>query len=139
MTPQAFADRAVGLPWVRWRSDWRACDCFGLVVLYFREVLAVDLGAVPMVEIADGFAAASSSWQPCDPEPGCTAWMAWRNGSPEHCGVLLAGDLMLHADGRSDRAGSVRATRRSVMERLYPDIRYFKPAPKNGTPPCSPS
>jgi hypothetical protein len=56
MTPDEFVNRAVGLPWARWRNDWLACDCFGLVVLWMSEVQGVDVGAVPKMDLADGVA-----------------------------------------------------------------------------------
>lgn len=125
MTADEFARRAVGLPWVRWRSDWQALDCFGLLVLYFREVIGVDLGPVPQTDIAAGFHAARG-WAECGPEPGVTAFMAWRDGAPTHCGMLLPGGLLLHAEGSPEAGGSVRATRLAAMQRLYKDIRFYR-------------
>lgn len=128
MTADEFAARAVGLPWVRWRSDWQACDCYGLVLLYWREVLGLELGAVPRTSISDGFhGGAGSAWAECGPEPGASAWMAWRDGAPTHCGVLLLGGQLLHAQEGPEGAGSVRITRLAAMHRLHPDIRFYKP------------
>lgn len=132
MTPAEFAARAVGLPWARWRSDWAACDCFGLITLYHREVLGLDLGDVPQTDIAAGFNAAQG-WQECSPETGATCFMAWRAGAPTHCGVLLPGAMVLHAEGSQDHPGSVRVTRLAAMRRAYGEIRFYRYAP------CSPS
>lgn len=126
MTATEFAQRAVGLPWVRWASSWQACDCYGLVLLFWRHVLGIDLGAVPHTDIATGFAEASG-WRQCDAEPGATAFMAWRDGLPRHCGVVLTGNLVLHAEGSEEAGGSVRATRLTAMRRLYPDLRFYRP------------
>lgn len=128
MTPHGFAARAVGVPWVRWRSEWSGMDCFGLVVLYHRHVLGVELGDVPQTDIQSGFAAAQG-WAECGPEPGVTAFMAWRDGAPEHCGMLIPGGLLLHAQGSPERGGSVHATRLPAMARLYPDLRFYRRAP----------
>lgn len=126
LTPEAFAARAVGVPWVRWRSDWQAMDCFGLVILYFREVLGVELGAVPQTDIAAGFAAAQG-WQECGPEPGATAWMAWRDGAPTHCGILLRGGDVIHCEGTVEKPGSVRVSRLAAVLRLYAgDVRFYR-------------
>lgn len=128
MTPDAFLSRALalpGLPWARWRSDWQAADCYGLVVLWHREVLGIELGAVPQTDIADGFAAASG-WQPCEPVPGATAWMAWRGGAPAHCGILAQPGMVLHSEGDVGRPGLARLTRLSVMQRMYSDLRFFR-------------
>lgn len=135
MTPQEFAERSVGLPWRRWRSDWAAMDCYGLCVLYHRCVLGVDLGAVPQAEIADGFAAEAARWQQCEPEPGATAFMAWSNGAPTHCGMLIPGGMLLHAqEGRPvPEHGSVRLTRLAAMRRGVPDLRFYRYAGTAGT------
>jgi len=128
LSPSEFAARAVGIPWVRWRSDWAAADCFGLIVLYFREVLGVDLGAVPHTDIASGFAGAAG-WHECEPEAGATCWMAWRDGAPTHCGVLLTADTVLHSEGSDTVPGSVRVSRLAAVRRMYGEIRFYRYAP----------
>ena len=130
MTADDFAARCMalpGLPWVRWRSDWQACDCYGLIVLYFREVLGIDLGPVPQTDIASGFALASG-WAECGPEPGVSCFMAFRAGAASHCGVLLPGGRLLHSqEGHPDPStGGVRITRLEVMTRVYPDLRFYR-------------
>lgn len=130
MTPEEFAQRCMalpGLPWKRWRSDWQACDCFGLVVLYHREVLGVELGPVPQTDIATGFAAARG-WLECGPEPGTTAFMAWRDGAPTHCGMLIDGGRLLHAQEGYPipEHGSTRITRLAAMQRGVPDLRFYR-------------
>lgn len=126
MTPEEFAARSVGLPWVRWRGDWQACDCYGLITLYFREVLGVDLGPVPQTDIETGFLAARG-WLECGPEPGATAWMAWRDGAPTHCGILLPGGRVLHSEGSPDRPGSVRVSSLPAVVRVYGgDVRFYR-------------
>jgi cell wall-associated NlpC family hydrolase len=51
--------------------------------------------------------------------------MAFSDGAPEHCGVLLGGGMLLHSEGSQDRGGSVRLTRLAAMSRLYSDIRFY--------------
>lgn len=131
MTAAEFAQRAMqapGIPWVRWRSDWAACDCFGLVVLFYRVVHGLELGPVPQTDIASGFAAARG-WRECEAAPGASAWMAFDAGTPprpRHCGVVLDALHLLHSEGQ-EGGGGVRITRLAVMRRLYPDTRFFRP------------
>lgn len=127
MTPEEFVRRAVGIPWVRWRSDWFACDCYGLVLLWMREVRGVNLGTVPQTDIVTGFDQ-SQGWVECGPDPGATAFMAWRNGAPTHCGVLSMRGQVLHAQEGHPIAehGSVRTTRLEVMVRATPDLRFYR-------------
>jgi cell wall-associated NlpC family hydrolase len=126
VTPTEFVARAVGLPWARWRADWQAMDCYGLIVLWHREVLGVELGGVPQTNIAAGFGA-STGWEELPgPAAGATCWMAWRAGSPTHCGVVLAGGYVLHSEGRVDRPGNVRRTRIRALAQVYGQIRYYR-------------
>jgi cell wall-associated NlpC family hydrolase len=125
MTQTEFINRAVGLPWVRWRSDWAACDCFGLIVLYFREVLGIDLGQVPQTDIASGFAS-MPGWSECGPDAGATCFMAWSDGAPTHCGILLSPSQVLHSEGDRKNGGSVRVSRISAMTRIYGDLHFYK-------------
>lgn len=134
MTPDEFVRRAVGLPWVRWRCDWFAADCFGLIVLWFREVLHVELGQVPQTDIADGFAHASG-WTECEAEPFATAWMAWRDGAPRHCGILLPGGRVLHSEGSENHPGNVRVSRLSSVAKIHGDLKFYR----YEAPTCSPS
>lgn len=128
MAPGAFAARAVGTPWRRWHSSWEGMDCFGLIVLYFREVLGVDLGLVPQTQIAEGFSRARG-WVECGPEAGVTCWMAWRDGAPTHCGVLLDARRVLHSEGSADYPGSVRVSRLAAVARVYGEIRFYRYTP----------
>lgn len=128
MTPAEFASRMVGVPWVKWRADFDAVDCFGCVVLYFREVLGIDLGDVPHTDIASGFTQAKG-WQECEAQAGATCFMAWRDGSPTHCGLLLDAQRVLHAEGSEEHPGSVRVTRISAMERVYGTLKFYRYAP----------
>ncbi|CAN5718317.1 hypothetical protein BH10PSE18_BH10PSE18_08410 [soil metagenome] len=128
LTPEEFVSRAVGIPWVRWRSDWTAVDCFGVVTLYYRTVLGIELGPVPGTDIAQGFHA-SQGWSECSAEPGATCFMAWDDGAPTHCGVLLTTTDVLHADGSVEHPGSVRVTRLRAMQQIHQDIRFYRYAP----------
>lgn len=128
MTPQEFALRAVGIPWRKWRADWQSCDCFGLIVLWYRHVLGLELGEVPQTDIAAGFALAAG-WQRCDPAPGVTCWMAWRGDAPTHCGVLFSASEVLHAEGSDEHPGSVRLSRLRAVAQVYGEIRFYRYAP----------
>lgn len=128
MTPAEFAGRMVGVPWKKWHATWYSADCFGLIVLYFREVLGIDLGPVPQTDIAAGFAQARG-WIECGPEAGATCWMAWHDGAPTHCGILLDTRRVLHSEGSDDHPGSVRVSRISAVVRVYGALRFYRYQP----------
>lgn len=126
MTADEFASRMIGVPWRRWAADFDAVDCFGLVVLYWREVLGIDIGEVPHMEIAAGFSVVSG-WRETYAKPGACGFMTWASGAPTHCGILLPGDRLLHAQAGSPvpESGSVRLTRLAAVRRVCPDIRFY--------------
>lgn len=127
-TQSEFISRAVGIPWVKWQSSWNACDCFGLIVLYFREVLGIELGGVPQMGIAAGFERAQG-WFECSQQDGAACFMAWRNGSPTHCGVIVSGGMVLHSEGSEDHPGSVRLSRLIAVQRVYGDVKFYRHTP----------
>lgn len=131
MTPDQFAAACMAMPamrWVRWAADWqrREADCWGLVTLYFRLVRGVDLGPVPKTDIEAGYWAAQAHWPECEPEAGSAVFMAWAGGRPRHCGILLPGGMLLHAEGDEERGGAVRITRLAAMRRVYSDLRFHR-------------
>lgn len=131
MTPDQFICKAMaapGIPWRKWCSGWDFCDCFGLIVLWFREVLGIELGAVPQTDIASGFAVARG-WVECGAEAGATAWMAWHDASPTHCGVVLPGGRLLHCEGSASHPGSVRVSRLAAVARVYGELRFYRYTP----------
>lgn len=126
MRPDEFIERAIGVPWARWRSDWKAMDCFGLIVLWHREVRGIDLGDVPQTDIVSGFNDADG-WTECEIAiPHSTAFMSFLDGAPRHCGIVLTGGKLLHSEGGIDRAGSVRVSRLEAIEKVYGAVKYFR-------------
>jgi hypothetical protein len=113
ITSEEFVSRAVGLPWVLWRSD---------------EVLGIDLGPVPQVDIAAGFENAPG-WVEAGPEANATAWMAWHGGRPRHCGVVLPGGMLLHSEGSEDHPGSARVSRLAAVARIHGQIKFYRYVP----------
>lgn len=122
MTPAEFVEKAVGLPWVKWRSDFDGLDCFGLAVLYHREVLGIELGAVPQLEIADGFARATG-WREC--ESG-VLFMAFKGEQAVHCGIILPWGDVIHSEGSDDQAGNVRVSPLRTIRRMYGPLRRLE-------------
>ena len=128
LTPQEFTARAVGLPWERWRSDWQACDCWGLLSMACREVLGFEIGAEPSGSVSPADVV-GMGWLECAEDSGQIALMGWIDGAPTHCAfVTNGGATLLHSAANRQGIGQVQETRISVMRRLYPDIRIYRRA-----------
>ena len=128
LTQAEFISRAVGIPWAKWQSSWDCCDCYGLLVLYFREVHGIEIDGRPDSDTGENLACAQgwTGWEQCAPEHEAACFVGWQGGSPHHCGIVVAGDMVLHSDGTEARPGNVRLTRLSTMQRLYSDIRFYR-------------
>lgn len=126
MTPDEFVRRAVGVPWRLGGASFAGMDCYGLVELWHREVFGRPLADVAGRDFCVGFQL-PPGWHECEAEGGATCFMTWRSGAPTHCGVLLAGGMVLHAqEGRPvAEMGGVRLTRLTIMRRWCPDIRFY--------------
>ena len=128
MTRSQFLDRIICKPWVRWAESWDACDCYGLVIMYYRHVLGIELGHVPSTSLAVGIATTDlfTGWRELSaPEDHACGFMSYRGEEPTHCGIYLGGGEVLHSSGSDDLPGSVRITRVKSMEMAYGKIRYY--------------
>lgn len=126
MSPAEFAARCMAMDgprYERWATGWGAADCYGLIALYWREVIGRELQPTPLESMAAGFAVLGSAWAESGPVPGACGFMAWADNGPRHCGVLLPGGELLHTE---DPSGP-RITRLAAMHRLHPDIRFYVP------------
>lgn len=100
----------VGLPWRRDGRTIDGCDCWGLVVLVYRDVWAIDLppyhGAIDATEAAIARGAAEGPWRRIDlsvaREGDLVTMRAGRGGG--HVGIVAGDGLMLHmVEARSSR------------------------------------
>jgi len=128
MTPAEFAAKSVGLPWAKWRADWQGCDCYGLVLLYLKHVLGIELPPVQWNDKGEAFAAHSLEWEACEPEAGALGWMAFIDDAPTHCGILLSPVKMLHCSGSEAQGGSVRVSSLRFVQDFYGELRFFRRA-----------
>ncbi len=102
-------DRFIGIPYVAHGRDYVGADCWGLVYLYYRDVLGLpipsysaemqdrefhrrDIG--PLIEIER-----KRHWCRVDvPSPGdCVLFRAGKHNS--HVGVFIAAGRLLHSEG----------------------------------------
>lgn len=109
-----FARKVVGTQYINRGHDYDGMDCYGLVYLYFRDVLGVVTDLTDEYLNGDDFTIAfqaqleSGGWVKTDsPEGGEVVFMMYDdNGIPKHCGVMFDSKTCLHAHG-SDAVGQV--------------------------------
>lgn len=112
MTLAEFTARAVGVPFRDKGRDWEGWDCWGLVCVFHRDVLGVDLPS-HLDDYAEAGATASSRKRVgtviaasldryrriAAPDPGDVAVLNV-GGRPVHVGLIVDAGRLLHAERR---------------------------------------
>ena len=88
-----FISRMIGVPWANRACSFEKVDCWGLVVLYYRHVLGIELHQTPDYEAgADFFTCYQGDvvfWRKVDkPEEG-GIFVGYRGAQPAHVGLVL--------------------------------------------------
>ncbi|RUT65171.1 hypothetical protein CKG00_01185 [Morganella morganii] len=126
MTTDEFTDRMVGVPWVNRACSFTECDCWGLVLLYYRHVMGREIHSVTGYAEHDDFVTCFNGvivpWVPIAyPEDGCM-FVAYDGSQPVHVGIVT-GSTALHSRGEN---GHVRIDRLSVLGRLYTKLEFYR-------------
>lgn len=121
-----FITFMIDVPWVEGKANFAECDCWGLVVLYYRHVIGIELAPTHDLPMAEGMAAqlATGHWQEVTQPADGVVFMSYRDSSPAHCGVII-GNRVLHSAGGRNRDGYCRFDRFATLQRTYRDMRYF--------------
>lgn len=134
MTQAEFITKIIGAEWVSRGVSFDACDCWGLVVLYYKHVLNIDLpkieGYKNAYDVADCWQKEESSghWSLVDKaESNDLVFTCYTiDGRPCHVGVYIGNGKVLHTDGSFDHGGSVRVNSAGALERLHGRMTYHK-------------
>lgn len=129
-----FINKVIGIPWENRASSFDSVDCWGLVLLYYKHVLNIDL---PNVEGYGEFECISKCWQKeelkshwvkVDDEKDCDLVFTCydSDGKPCHVGIYIGNGKLLHSDGHIRAGGSVRVNNLQSVERLYGKVTLHK-------------
>ena len=110
MTPAEFACRAIAVPFEEKGRDWFGWDCWGMVLLFHRHVLGVDLPSYTEEYINAGSSVEGRAqlagligknvqgWDKVEtPESGDVVLLNI-NGHPIHVGIAIDAGRMLHTE-----------------------------------------
>lgn len=121
-----FIRRMIGVPWSNRACTFDRVDCWGLVVLYFRNVLGTELHQTPDYEAgADFFTCYQGDvtfWRPVDKPIEGGIFVGYQGSQPAHVGLVLNRQA-LHARGEG---GSVRMDSLLVIQRAFTRVEYFE-------------
>ena len=111
MTKDEFIRMVIGVPWANRACSFDKVDCWGLVVLYYRHVLGIELHQTPDVVF----------WCQTDKPVEGGIFVGYRGAQPAHVGLVLNRQA-LHSRGEN---GSVRMDSLLVIQRAFTKVEYF--------------
>lgn len=124
MQKAEFIERMKNVPWADRACSFDACDCWGLVVLYYRHVLGTELYHLPGYETGADFLTCYRGevefWQSCRQPVENGIFVAYA-GDRAHVGLILDG-AALHSRGEG---GGVMHTRLRVIESMFSRVEYL--------------
>ena len=102
MTPEQCIDRMLTVPYARGRGDWSGMDCWGVVELWYRHVLGVELSDRTNIApghdgVQKGFDAALGWRLVAAPVDHCAVVMRAHGFEAGHIGIYYNGSV-LHTD-----------------------------------------
>lgn len=130
MTINEFIKKTVGVKWVDRACTFDEMDCWGLVILYYRHVLGLELNDIEGYQSKRGtiqteaLPEAIKNWQKLSkPENHCV-FLAYIGDYPCHVGVVIDRHG-LHAKG-NENGGQVQYNRLDAIEKTFTKIEYYK-------------
>lgn len=133
MDKSEFIKRIERVPWADRACSFSACDCWGLVVLYYRHVLGIELHNLPGYEAGSDFITCYRDevvyWKPSAMPVEHGLFVAYVGERAEHVGIIVDG-AGLHSRGDG---GGVMHTRLRVIEKLFTRVEYLSHADYRNT------
>lgn len=121
-----FIARMIGKPWANRACTPDAVDCWGLVVLYYRQVLGIELHQTPDYESGADFLTCYQGdvvfWQPVPHPAEGSIFVGYKGSQPAHVGLILQRQA-LHSRGEN---GSVRQDSLMLIQRAFTKVEYFR-------------
>jgi cell wall-associated NlpC family hydrolase len=124
-TSDDFASRMVGAPWVDRACNDKCVDCWGLVVLYYRRVVGLNIHHDESYSLGGDFSTCYLSevcfWRAVEiPSPG-DIFVSFIGSSPSHVGLVYGEGKILHARENSN----VRFDRMRTLQKLSTRVEFY--------------
>lgn len=116
----------IGVPWVNRAHTLDECDCWGLVVLYYKHVMKIDIPIIDDYlnnsEFGQCFSIVIKRWVQSSSAVDDGMVVAYYGNKPVHVGILI-GNKVLHSRGESS---ATRLDRLTVFERVYTKLEFYQ-------------
>lgn len=121
-----FISRIEGVPWSNRACSFDAADCWGLVVMYYRHVLGIEVHQTADYEAGRDFITCYDAdvvfWQRSETFCDEGIFVAWVGSQPVHVGLILGG-LALHSRGEN---GHVRFDAIRTIQKLFTRVEFYQ-------------
>ncbi|HCR1896537.1 NlpC/P60 family protein [Enterobacter sp. R-1.6.2] len=125
MHREEFISRIEGVPWSNRACSFDAADCWGLVVMYYRHVLGIEVHQTADYESGRDFMTCYDAdvvfWQRSETFCDEGIFVAWVGSQPVHVGLILEGRA-LHSRGEN---GHVRFDAIRTIHKLFTKVEFY--------------
>lgn len=131
MNKNNFINAVLHKPWVNRAQSMEEMDCWGLVILYYKHVLNVELPEISgyssgECSVPSGVNEQLKHWERVDkPTVDGVVFMAFDGDLPAHVGVMISATKMLHSRGSEETGGSVSIHSIQAMKTRYNRIEFY--------------
>lgn len=130
MDKQEFIDKVLFKPWVNRAAMFDEMDCFGLVQLYNEHVLGVPPFAVKGYTEGARFERVVSDninkhYFQCGRYQEHAMVMFYAGSEPDHVGICIGGNKVLHARGKVGEAGRVEIHSMAALNTMFPRATFW--------------
>lgn len=121
-----FISLIEGVPWSNRACSFDAADCWGLVVMYYRHVLGIEVHQTADYESGRDFMTCYDAdvvfWQRSETFCDEGIFVAWVGSQPVHVGLILGGRA-LHSRGEN---GHVRFDAIRTIQKLFTRVEFYQ-------------
>ena len=129
MMQSEFITKMIGKPWVNRASSFNSCDCWGLVLLYYKCVLNIGIpvfpGFINGVNFDECYKHEFPMWEEAKPESGMV-FTAYKGEQPVHVGVCINKTHVLHSRGSVNNPGKVELHSIRAIEKMYGELTFYR-------------
>ncbi|EMG7907598.1 NlpC/P60 family protein [Enterobacter ludwigii] len=121
-----FISLIEGVPWSNRACSFDAADCWGLVVMYYRHVLGIEVHQTADYESGRDFMTCYDAdvvfWQRSETFCDEGIFVAWVGSQPVHVGLIVDGRA-LHSRGED---GHVRFDAIRTIQKLFTRVEFYQ-------------
>ena len=131
MIQSEFIRKVLHKPWQNRQSSFECCDCFGLVMLYYKEVLSITIpevkGFTDNTDFLDCYLLGINEWEEVStPYQSGLMFTSYKGDSAEHVGICIGGGKVLHSRGDHNNGGKIQIHSMSAIKAIFGKVTFHK-------------